>query len=313
MKCFIRMQTRPQAFWADSIRARILIRFVAPAILFLFSPCLLAEEVSSLRVVTFNLDCRNPHPEQIVDALKSATADVLILQETTFETERFLAVQLSDSYPYFYATGHLGHFAEEGLAFASKTPLRDVTFSPPDKGFFGFFSATCRMGETNVRLINVHLTPFLIRPGAGIMGVLAEIQGAEDTHAAEMEAITRSFAIGQPVIVAGDFNSFSTLTAPSRLVKLGLVDSFAATHANPDSKPTWRGTVDSIDLQLRLDYIFHTRRFKTVQSKIIEQGGSDHFPIVSELSLEEKDAAANGIPPLNVATNATSQAAGTSR
>lgn len=269
-----------------------------------------SQDASSLRVVTFNLDCRNPHPDQILGALKSANADVLFLQETTVETERFLATQLNASYPYFYATGHLGRFAEEGLAFASRFQLYDVTFTPPDKGFFGFYSATCRVGETTVRLINVHLTPFLIRPQMGITGTLAEIQGTEDIHAAEMNAIVQSFDVGQPVIVGGDFNSFSTLAAPSRFVKLGLVDSFAATHPNPDAYPTWNGAVDSVNLRLRLDYLFHTRRFKTVRSEIIEQGGSDHFPVVSELRLIEQDGAEKGRERFSAKTNATPPAAG---
>lgn len=307
------MKPQPQLFRADSVRSSTLIQFVFLIFLFLFSPWMHAQDVLSLRVVTFNLDCRNPHQDQILDALKSAKADVLFLQETTVETERFLATQLNASYPYFYATGHLGRFAEERLAFASKIPLHDVTFSPPDKGFFGFYSATCREGETTVKLINVHLTPFLIGHGVGLMGVFAEIQGTEETHAAEMEAIVQSFDVGQPVIVAGDFNSFSTFTAPSRLVKMGLVDSFAATHANPDGHPTWFGTVDSVDLQLRLDYIFHSRRFKTVKSEIIEQGGSDHFPVVSELRLLEQDGAANGPQPFSAETNETPQAAGSNR
>ncbi|HEX5398968.1 MAG TPA: endonuclease/exonuclease/phosphatase family protein [Verrucomicrobiae bacterium] len=261
-------------------------------------------------MATFNLNCRNPHTDQILDALKDTKADVLFLQETTVESERFLATQLNASYPYFYATGHLGRFAEEGLAFASKIPLREVTFSPPDKGFFGFYSATCRVGETTVKLINVHLTPFVIRQGAGIVGDLAEIQGTEDKHAAEIETIVRTFDVGQPVIVAGDFNSPSTFIAPSRLTKMGLVDSFAATHSDPNTHPTWHGTVASVDLRLRLDYIFHTRRFQSVESEIIEQGGSDHFPIVSELRLFEQEGAVNRKQLLSGETNSSPQAAG---
>lgn len=269
----------------------------------LLAPLVHAEEVSSLRVATFNLNCRNQHKDQILDALKATKADVLFLQETTIASERFLTAQLNASYPYFYATGYHGRYAEERLAFASKIPLREVIYSPPGKGFFGFYSAACPMGETTVKLINVHLTPFVIRRGSGITDVLAEMKGTEDKHAAEMEAIVQTFDVRQPVIIAGDFNSLSTFVAPSLLVKLGLTDSFAAIHPDSDTHPTWRGTVDSAVLRLRLDYIFHTPGFRTIKSMVIEQGGSDHFPVVSDLKLLEQDHAATRSQPIRSETN----------
>jgi endonuclease/exonuclease/phosphatase (EEP) superfamily protein YafD len=307
------MKPQPQPFRATSDRSRTLILSVALVLLRLFQQWMPAEDVTSLRVVTFNLHCRNPHYDQILEALKAVDADVLFLQETTVESERFLAGQLNASYPYFYATGHLGRFTEEGLAFASKIPLRDVTFSPPDKGFFGFFSATCRVGETSVKLINVHLTPFVIRHESGIMRVLAEIQRTEDSHAAEIDAVSKKFNVEQPVIVAGDFNSLSTFVAPSTLTKMGLVDSFAATNPYPDAHPTWKGIVDFAVLQLRLDYIFHTHRFQTVKSEVIEHGGSDHFSVVSNLKLLEQGAAANANRRSSTVTNPTPHETGPGR
>ena len=275
---------------------------------FLFAHRVGAGEISSLRVATFNVNCRNQRQDQMLEALKATKADIVLLQETTVESERFLEDQLHHSYPHFYATGYHGRYAEERLAFVSKVPLRQVEYSPPGKGLFGFYSAVCQLGPVSVKLINVHLTPFVIRRGAGIGGVLAEIEGAEDKHAAETEAIAQTFDVRQPVIVAGDFNSLSTFVAPRRLEKMGFVDSYAATHAAPDSHPTWHGTGGSAVLRLRLDYIFHTRRFQTVKCEIITQGGSDHFPIVSELRLLDQEGGANGSQPSGSETNRTSAA-----
>lgn len=272
-------------------------------ILFLLALWVHAKEVSSLRVATFNINCRNQHPDQICDAIKATKADVIFLQETTVGFERFLQSKLNAAYPYFYATGYHGRYAEERLAFLSRIPLREPIYSPPGKGFFGFLSATLPVGETTVKLINVHLTPFVIRSGSGIAGVLAEIKATEDKHAAEMEAIARTFDARQPVIIAGDFNSLSTFVAPNLLAKMGLVDSFAAVQTNPDTHPTWRGTVDPAGLRLRLDYIFHTRGFQTVKSEVIELGGSDHFPVVSELKVLGQRYATNQTPWIRSETN----------
>lgn len=292
-------------FCGTSHGSRSLMRIGIWIVLFLLTPWVQAKEVSSLRVATFNIDCRNQHPNQILDALKVTKADVVFLQETTVGFERFLQSQLNATYPYFYATGYHGRYAEERLAFLSKTPLQGLSYSPPDKGFFGFYSATYPAGETSVKLINVHLTPFVIRSGFGIAGALAEIEATEDKHTAEIEAITQTFDARQPVIIAGDFNSLSTFVAPSQLAKLNLVDSFAATNANPDTHPTWHGTVGSNVLRLRLDYIFHTRRFHTLKSEVIEQGGSDHFPVVSDLRLLEQDGVTNQSQPIRSETNST--------
>lgn len=272
-----------------------------------------AAEIASLRLATFNVNCRNQHHEQVLEALRATKADLVFLQETTIQLEQFLRDELHAYYPHFYATGYHGRYAEERLAFVSKIPLRQVEYSPPERGLFGFYSAVYRLGQTSVKVINVHLTPFVIRRGLGIGGVLAEIEGTEHKHAAEMEAIVGTFDVREPVVVAGDFNSLSTFAAPSRLVKMGLIDSYAARHAAPDAQPTWQGTVDSMVLRLRLDYIFHTPRFRTVESQIVTQGGSDHFLVVSELSLLEQVGGANGSQPIRSETNSTSSTAGSRR
>lgn len=281
------------------------MRIIAFVFWFQFAQWGHAGEASSLRVATFNLNCRNPYPDQILEAIRATRADVVFLQETTVELERFLSDQLQANYPYFYATGYDGRFAEERLAFASRIQLRQVTYSPPGQGFFGFYTAMCPVGDTEVKLINVHLTPFMVHRGSGIPAIWAEIQRAEGAHAEEMKAITRAFAIEQPVIIAGDFNSLSIFDAPRRLAKMGFVDSFAAKHDEPDAHPTWHGTVDSTVLRLRLDYIFHTRRLQTEKSEIIEKGGSDHLPVVSDLKLIEPEEGADVRQPPEPATNLT--------
>ena len=106
-----------------------------------------------------------------------------------------------------------------------------------------------------------------------------------------------------PTIILGDFNALSRAKAIGKLKGLGLTDSFAFLHADADRHPTWdwqsmlklesgkyrRGNLgvinsgDRIDVGLRIDYIFHTDHFRTVESKVIRRSGSDHFLVVSQL------------------------------
>jgi len=99
--------------------------------------------VGSLRVATYNLDWVKNCGEKALDVIKASKADILFLQETTLQSESFLQPQLKASHPYFHAQGHDGQYYAERFAFASRFPLRDITFTPPDQGLFGFLSATC--------------------------------------------------------------------------------------------------------------------------------------------------------------------------
>jgi endonuclease/exonuclease/phosphatase (EEP) superfamily protein YafD len=256
--------------------------------LFVHGSSIAEERAQSVRTATYNVNWGNPGDQRFLDAILTSNADVVFLQETTSQSERFLKWQLlKASYPYFHATGHDGRFAAERFAFASKIPLQEVAFTPPDKGLFGFYSASCDLGGTRTTLINVHLTPFGVQRGSDILQMITTVCDTERTHAAEIGDVCKRLNAKRPTIVAGDFNSISTFVAPSQLRKAGLIDSFAATHDNAAAHPTWSWYFPTwplpLALRCRIDYIFHTNHFCTIRSDVIESGGSDHFLLVSEL------------------------------
>jgi endonuclease/exonuclease/phosphatase (EEP) superfamily protein YafD len=237
-----------------------------------------------IRIATYNLNWGNRQGGQIIDAIETADADILCLQETTPLSERFLRKRLSDRYPYFHCTGHEGRYGAERFAFASRIELDEVTFHPPKEGLFGFYAATFQHGGEDVRILNVHLTPFRFKKGGGIQGVMAAISGTEEQHSQEIDGITKAIDPGKPTIIAGDFNSLSEFKAPKTLRQLGLVDTFAAVNADADTHPTWHWPTKPLPLALRIDYIFCTPHFRTVESKIIRREGSDHSLVVSEFA-----------------------------
>lgn len=59
------------------------------------------EPARSFRVATYNLNWGNRRGDQVLDAIATAKADVVFLQETTRQSERFLQEHLKKSYPYF--------------------------------------------------------------------------------------------------------------------------------------------------------------------------------------------------------------------
>lgn len=132
----------------------------------LISASLLASDgdTESIRIVTYNLNWGNQRGDQIIDAIETANADILCLQETTPQSEQFLQKRLAARYPYFHASGHDGRFGAERFAFASNIKLEDVAFHPPKDGLFGFYTARFQHGGEEVHIVNVHLTTSSARP-----------------------------------------------------------------------------------------------------------------------------------------------------
>ena len=258
-------------------------------VIVLLTPSLASGQ--SVRIATFNVNYANRLGDQVLDAIAESKADILCLQETTGQSEGFLRKHLAATYPEFHSVGHQGHYYAERFVFASRTKPRDVIFVPPQHGLFGFYCATFPCGGTDVRVINVHLTPFGVPREATILEGMAAIAATESKHEGEIAEILKAVDASLPTIVAGDFNSLSSFQAPTTLVESGFVDSFAFIHADADKHPTWHWPTRPLPLKLRIDYIFHSKHFHTVDSTIIRRNGSDHFLLVSGLKLGEQSDA----------------------
>lgn len=240
----------------------------------------------NLRVATFNINWGNVDLPDIQRAMTAADADVICIQESTRASERFLLKHFRGSFPHIVFKGHRGKFLAERFGFMSKTPLIDVQYSPPVDGLFGTYVASVKHDNRAIRVINVHLSPFVVPQGAGFRGALQAMSKVEAVHEKEIAAVSSNIDADHPTLVCGDFNSLSTFAAPKQLATLGLTDSFAAVTMKPDSQPTWRWPVGKLNLQLRIDYIFHTNHFTTVSSRIVPTKGSDHYLVVTELAFK---------------------------
>jgi endonuclease/exonuclease/phosphatase (EEP) superfamily protein YafD len=240
-----------------------------------------------IRIATYNINFGNTFGDDVLSAIAEARADILFLQETTLQSEAFLQPQLASWYPHFHAAGHQGRYAAERFVFASKYPLQDITFTPPEHGLFGSHTARCVIAGNEITLVNVHLTPVTLSrtDEAETTSLLSALWGTETAHAAEIKAICARLDLAQPTILAGDFNSLSTFAAPGHLRELGLVDSFASVHDDAEAHPTWFWPTRPVPLRARIDYVFHSSHFRTMSSQVIPRDGSDHYLLVSELQL----------------------------
>jgi len=84
-----------------------------------------------------------------------------------------------------------------------------------------------------------------------------------------------------PVIVCGDFND-TPVSYTYRKMKSGLKDAFVNIGAGTGN--TYLGSFPSF----RIDYIFHSQQFKTIDFERIEARLSDHYPIICHLEYLHK-------------------------
>ncbi|OYP31126.1 endonuclease/exonuclease/phosphatase family protein [Rhodopirellula sp. MGV] len=271
--------------WQRTIASHLNVKLGAYfwlAFAFTFAPNTSAD---SIRIATYNLNWANRRGDQVLDAIRVTSPDVICFQETTPQSETFLQKQLGDRYPHFHSVGHNGQYPAERFSFASRFELSDLAFTPPTADFFGFYSATVELPEDRIRLINVHLSPFVIHRDVSLVDAMASVSATERNHAIEVTAIAKAIPKDLPTVIAGDFNSLSTFCAPKRLRELGLTDAFASINEDADTHPTWSWPTRPVPLALRIDYIFHTPHFRTTHSSIEKRDGSDHSLVVATLEI----------------------------
>jgi endonuclease/exonuclease/phosphatase (EEP) superfamily protein YafD len=267
--------------------SRLRIVFIAFAVI----ESLGATSADELRLATFNVNYGNRRGDLVLRAIEESSADIICLQETTLQSEQFLKRHLANEYPEFHVIGHDNKFYAERFAFVSRIAPRDLEFNGPKDGLFGFWCGTFTLGHRDIRVVNVHLKPFMLNRESAIVGIMGAVAATEDCHAKEIARIIKSLPDDLPVIVAGDFNSMSTFSAPQRMMSAGFIDSFAAVHENADAHPTWHWKTRPLPLSLRIDYIFHSNGLQTTRSRVIGPTGSDHSLLVSEFSLSKHDQA----------------------
>lgn len=221
-----------------------------------------------MKLLVYNVNCRNPDRDAVLDAIAGADADVALLQEAALEWPAALETRFAASYP--HRRVHLAERAPGGLAVLSKLPLDDdrVIPAPPD----GWFPAQ-RVVIGGLQILHVHLRPALDERGwaTGYMSTpplrLRQIQ----TYCAEL-------APDPPVIVAGDYNEEPTGTTVAYLASRGLV------RVAPAGPKTWHYVREGREhLALDIDHVMIDARLVARDARVLDGGSSDHRPIVVEI------------------------------
>lgn len=227
------------------------------------------ESGETLRIMTANVLTSNRNAKPLLEIVEAEHPDILLLTEPdTWWVEQLAA--LDEGYPH-----QILHPLDNtyGIALYSRLPLKDPKVEFLVESDIPSVNALLVLSSgKQVKFFGIHPKP----PAP------AE---SEDTTERDAELVIvgkkmRDLKI--PAIVAGDLNDVAWSSTTSLFQKIsgtldprrgrGMYNTF---HANIPV------------LRFPLDHIFHTEHFRLSALRRLSGVGSDHFPILIELSLEE--------------------------
>ncbi|WP_412851027.1 endonuclease/exonuclease/phosphatase family protein [Chryseobacterium sp. PMSZPI] len=241
------------------------------------------ETGSKIKVVSFNTRAGTMGKDEVIHYLKSQDADVILLQE--------------DGGMEYPALKDYNRTASNGvLSILTKHKLsNEKLIKSADEELPAALQADIEIKGKTYRFVNVYLYPFkfekeMVRLNGNsdaneekLKDIIKRLIPTFKKHQGQVDLIHENIESSPyPVIVTGDFNSVPNSYEYYHLSK-GLEDAFLTAG---------RGSATSFHdykFPLRIDYVFTTQSIKAI-SYVVDRSVSisDHYPVISELSLVEK-------------------------
>lgn len=236
-----------------------------------------AEQDTRLRVMVYNVAYHSADPDQLIDAVLSQQADIVGFNELGVGQAEFLDAALADTYPYrvFYPDG------VRGKGLVSKYPIIEDSGPLSFNTFMTHQFTTIDVNGQSMRVLIAHPPRPVMRGG---------YYRYPDGVMADFERLIAEATTGAPTILMGDFNSTDQTTQYGLLIDAGLSDSFREVGWGLGLTYPERGlAAGSLDLPraVRIDYIFHTDDFTALRAWVGPDGGSDHRPVLADLTLAQ--------------------------
>ena len=220
----------------------------------------------------------------VLQVVRDQAPDLLAVQE--IDQPDLKPVSQAARLPYFVAVKGYSHPGKR-VALFSRWPLsRFQTFplaGTRKKRAFG--RVVVDFGGIPISFYMVHLSREGLTGGGG-RGLITEALGG-GSRMTQMRSIVQALAQDHHRyrILAGDLNTFP-LSGPYRLLAEYLQDAFPTMYTT--------GSFRYPDLpNPKIDHIFHSAGFKSLFATVVQQGQSDHFPVLAVLELRPLDA---GLP-----------------
>lgn len=228
----------------------------------------------TLEVLSFNINFGVGHDPLNVALVAEVDADLVLLQETTDESEAVFREALAATYPHilFRECCNAG-----GLGILSKQPIREEQWIEATVGWFPAWRVVVDTPVGPVQALDVHLRPPMSDNGSWVAGYFT----TRDDRRDEMAALWPSLVRDIPTIVAGDFNEDERGRAVRFLADHGLVS--ALPQVSPRAK-TWHWPTKVGELKMMLDHVVYGPGLVLHDAQVLERGNSDHYPLVVVLA-----------------------------
>lgn len=217
----------------------------------------------TFRLLSFNVWFRNPDMARVAAYMEQTQADAAVLLELT-PPQAELLLPLLPSYPYFHIEP-----SRMGAAVFSKWPVQSAESVPLAPGGAIAVRMTVDWRGTPVNLLGVHLNWPLGPRNSAFRN--EELRALVDFSKTQRE----------PLIVAGDFN----LTPWSEYFSAALEESglhdaalgFGLAHS-------WPAQFSPVGI--RIDHCWVSAQWRSLSAEVGPSLGSDHLPVLAELSLQ---------------------------
>ncbi|MCA9876968.1 MAG: endonuclease/exonuclease/phosphatase family protein [Thermomicrobiales bacterium] len=232
-----------------------------------------------LKVMTYNVGDGLAQPAQLVEMLRESAADIIGIQELAPDQGDAIAQSLDDVYP--HQVLHPDGIPGKGIL--SRFPLTETTQLDLHPGRPDL-QGRVETPEGNLTVLVAHPPPPRFGRNRLQLDALSNDQ---------IRQIIESVSTGDPVVLLTDFNRLTWHAAYRQLTAAGLIDAYARAGAGIGfTLPTRLGHHGSRHLPLarlplppilRVDYVWHTPHFQTVESWLGRNAGSDHLPVLANL------------------------------
>jgi endonuclease/exonuclease/phosphatase family metal-dependent hydrolase len=221
-------------------------------------------------VMSYNIEFHSAGEPRTLEAIGAQQADVVAMQEVTFDMQPLIQARYADLYPYQLYQASTG---TSGLGVLSRYPLTDDGIHPGPHGWHPAWHVRVDIPGVPVELLNVHLRSW----ATGQHG-LRSILDTPDDHLAEIEGFSSECPGNISSLVLGDFNEGTSGEAVTYLEQNGFENVLPQFHPG---QPTWRYRSVGDQLELSVDHILYDDTLRPLNSWVEVEGRSDHLPVLA--------------------------------
>jgi vancomycin resistance protein VanJ len=231
-----------------------------------------------VRIMTYNVKWGRRDPEAIVDQIREANPDIILMQDADGRAGFTRALDSTIAGWHWTANGQ--------YITASRSPLTDISVRSIEfpGGHFSYLRCMTMLSGRIVTVYNVHLfTPreglTALRSNSGQAIAVFEGNVTDRLYQAGIVAENAAAETG-PLIVAGDLNAPVQSLVCRSLARAGLADAFSA--AGRGYGYTYGGFPTSESAFIRIDHIYLSRDWTSKACWAGSSEGSEHCPVICD-------------------------------